>query len=434
MFLDEAKINIRAGDGGNGLVSFFVLRGTKKKIANGGNGGKGGSIIVKASRSVNTLYGFKKKVHFKAEKGQNGMPNNRSGKNGDNLIIQVPVGTLIKDKGKVIADLKNEGDWYLAVEGGTGGRGNASFVSQERRFPAFAEKGEGVQEFWIDLELRLLADVALIGFPNAGKSTIISRISAARPKIADYPFTTLSPNLGVVLINDDSFVIADIPGIIEGAHEGTGLGDKFLRHVLRAKILAVILDGFVLINGGREKIIKTFEILREELKLYDETLHKKDYIIAINKIDLFPTRVEIEILKSELAKESKKPVLLISAATGEGLKEFVMVLYKKFLYSRSKEISLELEKEKAPDFKIYTMEKSKIDADKLEIIKSGQEYIVKNKNLERMVAMTDLENEEALQYLKYKLKKLRIGDRLKKMGISEGSTVIIGNLVFELTE
>ena len=434
MFLDEAKINIKAGDGGNGLVSFFVLRGTKKKIANGGSGGKGGDVIIKASGNVSTLYGFKKRVHFKAERGRDGEPNNRSGRKGADLIIYVPVGTIIKDGKKIIADLENEGKCYKAAEGGIGGRGNAGFVSQQRRFPGFAEKGEKVNDFWIEFELRLLADAALVGFPNAGKSTIISRISAARPKIADYPFTTLEPNLGVVSVGDDTFVVADIPGIIEGAHGGTGLGDKFLRHVLRAKILAVILDGSVLIDKEMAELIKTFDILRKELKLYDNLLYEKDYIIAVNKIDLFPTRIEIEKVKNELEKKSNNNVSLISAATGEGLKEFVIVLYKKIMQHKSQERITLKEKQKEHSFKTYTVKKSSAVLGGIEIIKSGQEYIVKNKNLERMVSMTDLENEEALQYLKYKLKKLRIGDRLKKMGISVGSTVIIGELVFELTD
>jgi len=235
MFLDEAKINIKAGNGGNGIVTFFTLKGGVKKIPSGGNGGKGGGIIIKAAEDLSTLYGFKKKIHFKAENGKNGEPNNRNGKAGMDLIIKVPEGTVIKDrKGDIIADLDTPGDKIIIAEGGMGGRGNSSFLSAKRRFPAFAELGEKTEDFWIGLELKLVADVALVGFPNSGKSTIISRISAARPKIADYPFTTLTPNLGVVTVDDDSFVVTDVPGLIKGAHEGIGLGDKFLRHITRA--------------------------------------------------------------------------------------------------------------------------------------------------------------------------------------------------------
>jgi len=243
MFLDEAKINVKAGDGGGGIVTFFYLKSRSKKVPSGGSGGGGGDIIIKASRNLSTLYGFKKKIHFKAENGKSGEPNNRNGKNGEDLIIKVPTGTIIKDdKEKIIADLEDEGDEIIIATGGIGGRGNASFTSQKRMFPAFAEKGEKTQSFWINLEPRLVADVSLVGFPNSGKSTIISRISAAKPKIADYPFTTLTSNLGVVTVDDEDFVIADFPGLIKGAHKGTGLGDKFLSHITKSLVLAVNLN------------------------------------------------------------------------------------------------------------------------------------------------------------------------------------------------
>ncbi|MBN2072362.1 MAG: 50S ribosome-binding GTPase, partial [Actinobacteria bacterium] len=221
-FLDEAKINIKAGCGGRGALAFFHLKGGgKKKIACGGDGGRGGNVIIRSYAGISTLYGFKKKVHFKAEDGGHGMPNNRSGRNGNDLVIKVPVGTVVRDdEGNRMADLDHEGSQAVVAAGGIGGRGNAFFISQSRRFPGFAEKGEETRERWISLELRLMSDAALVGFPNAGKSTIISKISAARPKIADYPFTTLVPNLGVVVYDDDDFVVADIPGLMEGAHTG----------------------------------------------------------------------------------------------------------------------------------------------------------------------------------------------------------------------
>ena len=435
MFLDEAKINIKAGDGGNGIVSFFFLKGSHKKIACGGNGGTGGNVIIKASASVSTLLGFKKKVHFRAENGQAGMPNNRAGRNGNDCIIFVPVGTIIKDNGRICADLDTGDSQFIAATGGEGGKGNASFISQERRFPGFAEKGEKIEERWIGLELRLIADAALVGFPNAGKSTIISRISEAKPKIADYPFTTLAPNLGVVSADDDAFVVADIPGIIEGAHSGTGLGDKFLRHILRSKVLVMVLDLAVFLNEGQEKFLKTFSILRRELKLYDNLLFKKDFFTVINKIDLISRPGEVEFLKNEIKEMSGKPVMFISAVSGTGLQDFISLLYKKIISTRKRELLIlqKVEKRKK-ESKVYMIAAKGWESDRLEIIKNGSEYVVKNKKLERMVSMTDLENEEALDYLKYKLKKLKIGDRLKKMGLREGSTVIIGNLVFELTD
>jgi GTP-binding protein len=435
MFLDEAQINIKAGDGGNGIVSFFLLKGSYKKIACGGNGARGGNVIIKATPNLNTLLGFKKQVHFKAENGQAGMPNNKTGRTGEDLIIHVPTGTIIKAGDQVLADLKKDGQEYLAAVGGSGGRGNANFVSQERRFPGFAEKGEKAEEAWINLELRLLADVALVGFPNSGKSTIISRISAAKPKIADYPFTTLTPNLGVVTYNDNVFVVADIPGIIEGAHKGVGLGIRFLRHVLRSKILAVVLDASLLLENEPDELIKSFQVIRNEVKLYEPSLFKRDYIVIINKTDLFRDRDELDSAVKELKKKSRKPVLMISAVSGEGTDKLVKVLYERVL--KAKLLLDETEKAKEVEeksYKVYSVGKKEHEKESFEITKVGEEYIVKNARLERLVSMTNLENKEALEYLKNRLKRMKIADRLKRMGIELGSTVIIGNLVFELLE
>jgi GTP-binding protein len=442
MFLDEAKINIKAGNGGNGIVTFFNVRsgGKKipsggKKIPSGGSGGKGGDIIIKATGDLSTLYGFKKKIHFKAENGKNGESNNRNGKAGMDLIVKVPVGTIIKDKkGDIIADLNDPGDKIVIAEGGIGGKGNSSFVSAKRRFPAFAEIGEKTEDFWIDLELRLVADVALVGFPNSGKSTIISRISAARPKIADYPFTTLTPNLGVVTVDEDNFVVTDVPGLIKGAHEGIGLGDKFLRHITRSVVLAVVLDGQRIIDE-KEDIIETFNILREEIRLYNIDVYKKDYIVLINKIDLITDGDKLNKIKKAIENRSGKSVFLISAITGQGLDGLVWNLYKKVeRYRKEFKKSKDIESQKEGITKVYSLDKKNLEMGKIEVEKNNNEYIVKNKKLERMVAMTDLENEEALDYLKYRLNKIGIADRLKKMGIKEGSTVIIGRLVFSLME
>ena len=435
MFLDEAKINIKAGNGGNGIVTFFTLKGGVKKIPSGGNGGKGGGIIIKAAEDLSTLYGFKKKIHFKAENGKNGEPNNRNGKAGMDLIIKVPEGTVIKDrKGDIIADLDTPGDKIIIAEGGMGGRGNSSFLSAKRRFPAFAELGEKTEDFWIGLELKLVADVALVGFPNSGKSTIISRISAARPKIADYPFTTLTPNLGVVTVDDDSFVVTDVPGLIKGAHEGIGLGDKFLRHITRAAVLTIVLDGQRIIDE-EEDIIETFNILREELRLYNIDVYKKDYVVLINKIDLINDGDILDKIKKVLEGSSGKDVFLISAITGQGLDGLIWDLYKKVEgYRKEFRKNKDMESEKQEITRVYSMDKRNLEMEKIEIEKNNNEYTVKNKKLERMVAMTDLENEEALDYLKYRLKKIGIADRLKKMGIKEGSTVIIERLVFSLVE
>jgi len=437
MFLDEAKINVKAGDGGNGLVSFFYKKGAKKRIANGGNGGKGGDVIFKSSTNVSTLQSFKKKIHFKAGNGQAGMPNNKKGKDGQDLIIQVPVGTIIKDNdGKILADLKEDDMEINIARGGIGGRGNSSFVSGKRRFPGFSEFGEKVEEAWLELELRLLADIALVGFPNAGKSTLISSISAAKPKIADYPFTTLTPNLGVVEIGYESFVVADIPGIIEDAHRGTGLRDKFLRHIMRSKVLAFILDGQLALEKGAEAVAASFDILRQELKLYHLSLYKKDYLIVLNKSDIITDKKMLNDIEGAFKKRGiDKDFMVISAATGQGIPELKQVFFKKL-----KDVQEVVEEEERilPDkektHRVYDVHSTAALQDKIEIESAGDEYTVKNLTLERLIAMTDIENEEALDYLMFRLKKSRIGDRLKQMGVPIGSTVIIGKLVFDLEE
>ena len=435
MFLDEAKINIKAGEGGNGMVAFFKLKGGRKKIPTGGSGGRGGSVIIRAYKNLSTLYSFKKKIHFKAESGKSGGPNNRKGEDAKDLIIRVPVGTVVKSsKGEIIADLKEAGDEVVVAEGGIGGRGNAAFVSSGRRFPAFAESGEKTEDFWIELELRLVADVSLVGFPNAGKSTIISRISAARPKIADYPFTTLTPNLGVVTVDDEDFIVADVPGLVEGAHSGKGLGDKFLRHITRSTILVVVLDGQRIIDES-EDIIKTFDILREEIRLYNMDLYKKDYIIVINKIDLIHDKDKLNKIKKELERRSGKSVVPVSAVTGEGLDEMVRCMHEKLSEYRKEASSIEETDSGEPEkVKIYRLSDKEREWEKFEVEKMNDEYIVKNKKLERLVAMTDLENEEALDYLMNRLNKMGVADRLKKMGVEEGSTVIIGGFAFVLKE
>jgi len=431
MFLDEAKINIKAGNGGNGLVSFFNLKAKRKKVASGGSGGKGGDVIIKASSRYSTLYRFRKRVHFKAENGTHGQPNNRNGKDGRDLVIEVPVGTMVReDDGRLIADLDKEGKEVVMARGGIGGRGNASFTSQSRRFPAFAEFGEKAEDRWIRLELRLLADVGLVGFPNAGKSTIISRITAARPKIADYPFTTLVPNLGVVATYEDSFVIADIPGLIEGAHKGSGLGDKFLRHIMRTSVIVFVLDGCNLVYGQGD-LARDFKILKKELSLYGNSLFNKEYMVAVNKIDLIDDKKVIDGVREKLREYTDKEIVFISAVTGEGLDKMVNLLDRIVKEQRAKLKEPEPAKE---EYRVYDVDTTSAADDKIEVEKVGSEYLVKNKKLERMVQMTDLENEEGLSYLMHRLDKMHIADRLKEMGIEEGSTVIIGKLVFELKE
>lgn len=317
-FIDEAEIYVKAGDGGNGAVSFRREKFIPKGGPDGGDGGKGGDVIFKATTSLNTLLDFKYKRKYIAENGKNGSGNNRTGRCGKDLIIPVPVGTTIIDleTNQVIADLVNDGQEFIVAKGGFGGRGNAHFATPVRQTPRFAEKGIPGEEKKIKLELKLLADVGLIGFPNVGKSTFLSVISSARPKIADYPFTTLSPVLGVVKRKQfKSFVVADIPGLIEGAHKGEGLGHSFLKHVERTKILLHFIDLSYL---GPKDPYEGFKIINRELFLFNQNLSEKQQIIVINKIDIPEVKKESEKVKKSFEQMGFK-VFRISSATKEGI-------------------------------------------------------------------------------------------------------------------
>lgn len=327
MFIDQAKIYVKAGDGGNGCVSFrrekFVPRGGP----DGGDGGKGGDVLLQADNQRNTLIDFKYVKTFKAKKGAHGQGSLKQGKSGEDLIIKVPVGTIIKDaeSGEVLADLVENKQIVLAAKGGRGGRGNARFVSSTHQAPREAEAGTPGEERWLLLELKLLADVGLVGFPNAGKSSLISIISAAKPKIADYPFTTLTPYLGVVRVSDTkSFVVADIPGLIEGASQGAGLGFQFLRHIERTKILVHVID--ISDSSGRDPL-SDYEAIRKELGSYSEALTGKPQVVAGNKIDILEDPSRLKECR-RFFEEKEIPFFPISAVTGEGTRELVHYLAK----------------------------------------------------------------------------------------------------------
>lgn len=321
-FVDEVKIYIRAGHGGAGCVSFrrekFIPRGGP----DGGEGGKGGDVIFRASESHRTLLDLRYQQQFLAKNGEPGSGNNRSGKSAGDLVVIVPVGTVIKDfeTGEILADLPAAEQIYVAGRGGIGGKGNAHFATSTHQTPRFAQEGMPGDERWLQLELKLLADVGIIGFPNAGKSTFISRVSAARPKIADYPFTTLTPHLGVVKhLDSNSFVLADIPGLIPGAHEGHGMGIQFLKHVERTSLLLHIID---ISDEANNNALLNFKVINKELEFYNPELLAKPQIVALNKIDLPYVREQV---KKEVARFKKKGIILhpFSAVTGEGLKEIM---------------------------------------------------------------------------------------------------------------
>ena len=334
-FADEAQINVQAGNGGNGSASFRREKYVAKGGPDGGNGGDGGDIILLADSNLNTLVNFMSKKHYKATHGEQGLGRDCYGAAGEDLILKVPVGTLIKDieTNELLADLDEEGDKVIVAKGGLGGKGNSNFKSSKRQAPDFAELGEPGEEHDLKLELKLIADIAIIGYPSVGKSTLISRISNAKPKIADYPFTTLVPNLGVVKVDDTDFVVADIPGLIEGAHEGKGLGIAFLKHIERAEILLHVLD------VTHEEIRDEYVKINKELEAYSPVLSKKPQILVFNKVD-----ATISEIMDELRKEFKdqKP-LEISAVSGEGIQKLLYRLKDEVIAFRAKKPKVESE-------------------------------------------------------------------------------------------
>ena len=413
MFTDYVKIIVKAGDGGNGAVSFRREKYVAAGGPDGGDGGKGGDVYFAVDPDANTLIDFRYKKKFKAENGNNGEGGHRYGKSGEDLTIKVPLGTIIKDSatGKVLADLSEKGEKELIILGGRGGKGNSHFATSTRQAPRFSQQGEKGEEKELILELKLLADVGLIGFPNVGKSTFLSVTTSATPKIADYHFTTLEPNLGVVKSEyGDSFVIADIPGIIEGASEGTGLGLQFLRHIERTRLLLHVID--VSGSEGRNPV-EDFKIINNELKKYSEKLSTRKQIIVANKIDAMQDETLYEQLE-KLAKEKNIEIFKISAATGEGLKE-LFTHVSKVLKDLPKEDVEEVEEKK-----VYTLKK---EEEGFNVRIENGVYIVDGPAIEKILRRANLEDNESLYYFQKSIRFLGVEDRLKQMGIKEGDTV-----------
>lgn len=419
MFIDHAKINVKAGDGGNGIVAFRREKYVPMGGPAGGDGGKGGDIIFEADEGLRTLMDFRYQKHFKAGRGAHGQGKNMHGANGEDLIIKVPVGTVIKDDDtdQVIADLVTPGQRVVVAKGGRGGRGNARFATSRNKAPSISENGEPGEEKWIRLELKLLADVGLVGFPNAGKSTLISRISAARPKIADYPFTTLVPNLGVVRTKSkDTFVVADIPGLIENAHQGAGLGHNFLRHVERTKVLVFVLDTAQ--TEGRD-VLEDYNILRRELEFYNESLSRRPFLIAANKMDIPEARENLQKLKDEFGDK----VYEISAVTGAGVDVLVEKIYEVLQSVPKDEIIGE-----EPVVRKFE-EEIPFEINIVEGV-----FEVTGARIEKLVAMTNFNTDEGLQRFQRTIEKMGVEEELRRLGIKDGDTVRIGELEFEFTE
>jgi len=421
LFIDEAKILVKGGNGGAGAVSYRREKHVPRGGVDGGNGGFGGKVVIEVDEGLKTLQDFKYKRHFKAERGAHGQGRLKNGANGKDMVLKVPSGTLIKDeRGNLIIDLTSKGQQFIAAEGGHGGKGNAYFVSGRRRLPSFSQKGDIGEGRWLILELKLLADVGIIGMPNVGKSTFISAGSAARPKIADYPFTTLVPNLGTVETDSFTYVVADIPGLIEGAHKGVGLGDAFLRHVDRAALLLHMVD------LSREDPVSDFEAINNELNNYSKDLAKREHIVVGNKLDVVKEAKSKLKSVSDYFKKKKISFYPVSAVTGKGLKILLLELGEEVKKVRSKEEVVE--EEKAVTYRLAGQKLSDF-----EIIKEqANVFKVEGKGIERLVMMTDLENEEALDYLHEKFKAIKLEKQLETAGAKKSSLIKIGSYEFHI--
>ena len=420
MFVDKAEITIRSGNGGNGLVSFHREKYVAAGGPDGGDGGNGGDIIFEADAQLSTLMDFRYRRQYKAGNGEDGKAKKATGKNGESLVVRVPAGTLVRDmeNGKIIADLKRSGEQFVAARGGRGGWGNVHFATPTRQVPKFAKPGQRGVERAILLELKLLADVGLVGFPNVGKSTLLSMVSGAAPKIANYHFTTLEPNLGVVALGEgNSFVMADIPGIIEGASEGVGLGHEFLRHIERTRLLLHIVD----VSGieGRNPI-EDYDTICREMELYNPELANRPQIVVANKTDIITDHAVYEQFCAEI-KDRGLELFEISAATKKGTRELML-----YVSGKLKELPV-------PEFDVeedINAEPAESD-DTFTVRNENGVYVVEGGRVERIVNSTNFDDYESLQFFQKSLRNLGVIDALEEKGIQEGDTVRLYEIEFE---
>jgi len=417
-FIDEATISVGGGRGGDGIVAWRREKYVPKGGPAGGDGGRGGDVILEAVAELGTLIEFRFKKHFAAEAGKAGSTSNKSGRSAEDLIVPVPVGTLvyrIEDDGRewLLADLSRGGERVRVAKGGRGGLGNQHFATSTRQAPRFAEKGEPAESGTLRLELKLLADCGLVGLPNAGKSTLLAASSAARPKIADYPFTTLEPQLGVVRLGpEESFVMVDIPGLIEGAHAGSGLGDRFLRHIERTRVLVHLMDG----ARTLEDILRDKTVIENELRQWNPQLAERPTILVISKLDLPDARASFEALRERI------PDLRgISAATGEGVRELLFEAYRAIRDAPAPQVA----PSEAPRFVLTPQEPFEI-----EVARDGA-FVVSGERIERLAAMTDFESDEGLGRFESILAKMGVERRLRELGAHEGDTVRIAGHEFD---
>jgi GTP-binding protein len=417
LFIDFVELRVRAGDGGNGAVAFrrekFVPRGGPS----GGDGGNGGDVILKADPGLTTLQPYRHRHHFRAEDGGHGEGGKRHGRDGEDVVLPVPPGTIVRDKatGRLLGELLRPGDVLTVARGGRGGRGNYRFRSAVRQAPRLAERGAPGEERWIQLELKILADVGLVGLPSAGKSSLLARLTAARPKIADYPFTTLEPEVGVVALEDASFVLADLPGLIEGAHEGRGLGHRFLKHTERTRLLLHVVD-----VGTRtaEEALADIRVVRRELAAYGHGLDRRPVVFALNKIDLPDGPPRARAVGASLRAEGAQDVHAVSAVTGEGLDELVRALFRALATLPPPEPTAEA----APEVGLPPTA--------FRVLREGDGFRVEGVTVERRVAMTDLDNPEAVALLQRYLRRKGVERALAAMGAKAGDPVYIRDQAF----
>lgn len=451
MFVDQVHIHVKAGDGGAGCMSFRREAHVPKGGPDGGDGGRGGNVVLEADPSASSLIEYRFKHHFKAQRGTHGKGSRMHGADGEDLVLRVPVGTEVREyddesrtSGSFIADLTRPGEQLIVASGGHGGRGNIHFVTPTRRAPAFAELGEPAEECWIELEMKLMADAALIGMPSVGKSSIIASISAARPKIADYPFTTLVPNLGVVQSGDESFVVADVPGLIEGASAGRGLGTEFLRHVERSVLLLHVLDA----SGSWEgrSPVEDYRIIRNELVSHMPELADRPQFVVLNKIDLVAVEQWLTPLRELLDAEdleraggnpyadsySPTPLFAISAATGDGLETLVRACAHKVHELRLAAAEAAREAAGQQYDRVWELQRHQRDRQFSVANLGGGVFKVSGKAVERMVVQTEWENAEAIAYLQRRLERFGVEKALVDAGAVNGDEIRILNRAFAL--
>lgn len=418
-FLDQAEIYAAGGKGGDGFVHFRREKYVPQGGPDGGDGGHGANVILRTDAGLNTLHKFRFQRRFVAPPGMPGSRSRRHGKKAEDVVVTVPVGTTVLDleTGELLSDLAHPGEEYIVARGGKGGLGNMHFATSTRQAPAFAEKGEPGRERTVQLELKLVADVGFVGLPNAGKSTLLASISAARPKIADYPFTTLTPNLGVVAIDDFSFVAADIPGLIEGAHEGVGLGDQFLRHIERSGILLRVVDG-----SGSDPL-SDLDQVTAELKAYDPKLLERPQIVAITKMDLPDTQERLDIIADQIRRRDLE-VFPVSAVTHEGIDRLLSGVRVKLEEQQSARRSNVAPTEETEEYVF----RARTEPEEFTVQRKRATFYVQGDTVERVVSMTDFDSPEALEHLQRRLQRMGVFTALEREGVRVGSRVMIGEL------